>query len=189
MEPFEALAQGRREFESRLTHVGPDDWDKPTPCPEWTVRDLVVHVISGNRMAAILARGGTRDEGRAAFAAAGQPDDLMAAFADSAEEQRSAFAEPGALERTVEHVIGDIPATQLMSFRIGDLAIHAWDLAQGIGVDDALDPGLVEVVWQGMQPLAPFIGASGFFGQGPSGQVGDERPTQQRLLDLAGRRP
>ena len=41
----------------------------------------------------------------------------------------------------------------------------------------------------GMSPMAGFIGKSGFFGSGPSGEVGEDAPLQSRLLDLSGRRP
>ena len=29
----------------RVNAVGPDQWDEPTPCRDWTVRDLVNHVV------------------------------------------------------------------------------------------------------------------------------------------------
>jgi hypothetical protein len=40
-----------------------------------------------------------------------------------------------------------------------------------------------------MQPMAPFIGQTGVFGSGPSGDVAADAPLQQRLLDFTGRRP
>jgi len=45
------------------------------------------------------------------------------------------------------------------------------------------------VIWDQMSPIADFIGKSGFFGSGPSGEVPEEAPLQARLLDLSGRRP
>lgn len=32
-------------------------WAAPTPCPEWTVRDLVAHVVAGNVKYTGIARG------------------------------------------------------------------------------------------------------------------------------------
>ena len=40
-----------------------------------------------------------------------------------------------------------------------------------------------------MLPMAPMLAGSGAFGEGASGTVGDDAPTQTKLLDLAGRRP
>ena len=37
-------------FEARLRAVPADQWDAATPCSEWTVRDLVGHVVHVHRM-------------------------------------------------------------------------------------------------------------------------------------------
>ncbi len=73
--------------------------------------------------------------------------------------------------------------------RVADALLHAWDLARAIGADEQLPAGLVAEVWAAMSPMAALIGGSGFFGSGPSGQVGEDAPLQLRLLDLSGRRP
>src|SRR5690349_13488428 len=36
-------------FGARVDRVAPDQWDARTPCTEWTVRDLVGHVVSVHR--------------------------------------------------------------------------------------------------------------------------------------------
>jgi hypothetical protein len=71
----------------------------------------------------------------------------------------------------------------------GDALLHAWDLARAISADEHLAPELVHEVWAGMSPMAGFIGKSGFFGSGPSGEVGEDAAPQDRLFDLSGRRP
>ena len=85
--------------------------------------------------------------------------------------------------------MGDMPASQVFGFRLMDNALHAWDLARGIGADDTLDPRLVEAVWGQLAPIAEMLPAIGVFGEGPSGAVGDDATLQHRLLDLTGRRP
>jgi uncharacterized protein (TIGR03086 family) len=105
-------------------------------------------------------------------------------------EERAGFADPGALDRTVAHpVMGDIPCSQFLGMRVGDALLHAWDLSRAIGADDRLAPDLVGEVWTSMAPMAGFIGQTGFFGSGPSGEVGEDAPLQDRLLDLSGRHP
>ena len=44
-EIIDALAIARAEFERRLTAITGDDWGRPTPCPEWNVRQLVNHIV------------------------------------------------------------------------------------------------------------------------------------------------
>src|SRR5437868_5369319 len=47
-----ALERHRRAqhaFAGVLANVKSDQLDDPTPCPDWTVRDLLGHVIGGNQ--------------------------------------------------------------------------------------------------------------------------------------------
>lgn len=37
--------------------VQPTQWDAPTPCPEWTVRELVTHMVIGRRLFTGILRG------------------------------------------------------------------------------------------------------------------------------------
>jgi len=188
VEPLDVLQVARAEFGGRLATVGPDQWVLPTPCDDWTVRDLAGHLVRGQIMTALLLGGTSREDTLAAMAQP-VPDDLVAAFDETADRQQAAFAEPGALDRTCHHPVGDMPGSQLLGFRIADLALHAWDLARAIGAEEALPPEVLDVVWEAMAPLASVIGGTGLFGDGPSGSVPEDAPLQARVLDLSGRRP
>ena len=189
MDRLDALDQARSEFDRRLRAVEAEQWSFETPCAGWTVRDVVNHVVGGNRMAVALLAGASRDEARAARDLDALGDDPVAAFVPSADELAASFAAPGARDRICHHGVGDIPGEQLLGFRTADYALHAWDLAPAIGADEQLDDALVEGLWQAMSPMAPMIGGSGQFGTGPSGDLGADAPLQARLLDLSGRRP
>ncbi|HLN16329.1 MAG TPA: TIGR03086 family metal-binding protein [Acidimicrobiales bacterium] len=189
MEPLEYLALGADTFRARLVAVGPDQWDAPTPCTDWTVRDLVGHVVGGNRMAVALLGGASTAEAIASVQRDHLGDDPVGNFDEAAAAQAAAFASPGALERVVHHPAGDVPGSRLLGFRLGDLTLHAWDLARATGGDETLDEALVEQVYLGLAPMAPFIAETGRFGEGPSGTVDEDAPTVVRLLDVAGRRP
>src|SRR3954471_18882911 len=143
MDQLTALDTARHEFERRLREVGPGDWDRPTPCSGWTVRDLVTHVLVGARMSALLVDGGTRAEAEALFVDATLPDDVMGEFDAGADAQAAAFAGPVPMERVPAHPAGDFPASLLLGFRIGDWTMHAWDLARAIGADETLPEELV----------------------------------------------
>jgi uncharacterized protein (TIGR03086 family) len=188
MEPLELLRQAHAEFGERLTAVQSNQWDAPTSCGDWCVRDLASHVVNGNHFAVLLLAGTSQEDAVKAFA---EPlaDDVVAAFEESADAQDRAFAEPDALERTCHHPVGDISGAQFLGFRMGDLTLHAWDLARPLGLNETLRPALVEAIWEQLSPMASFIGQTGVFGDGPSGSVPDNAPLQTRLLDLSGRRP
>jgi len=189
MDQLTALDVARQEFGRRLRAVGLGDWDRPTPCEGWNVRDLVVHVLVGDRMAALLVDGGSREEAEALFVDATLPDDVLGEFEAGADAQAAAFAEPGAMDRITAHPAGDFPVPLLLGFRIGDFTVHAWDLARAIGADETLPEELVAHVWEGIEPLGPILANSGRFGDGASGAVAEQAPMQARLLDATGRRP
>ena len=195
MDSLDALDRARAEFERRLDAITDSQWELATPCTEMTVRGLVEHLSAGNRMAVLLLAGTGRDEALAEVRAMHTvdadptPGGTVATFRASADAQAAALREPGALDRTCHHFVGDVPGAQLLRFRIGDLTLHAWDLARAIGADETLDPELAEHVYTAMAPMASFIATTGMFGSGPSGAVDDDAPVQVRLLDLSGRRP
>jgi uncharacterized protein (TIGR03086 family) len=183
------LRRAGSEFERRLADVTPDQLSRPTPCEEWTVRDLISHVVGESIMSVRLLHGADAEE--TVFGLDGDilGADARAAFATAASAEYAAFKKSGATERTVQHPAMDMPGAQLLGFRIGGLTLHAWDLARSCGGDEALNPVLVQAVWAQLSPMTPFIAQTGVFGGGPSGKVGQDALLQVRLLDLAGRRP
>ena len=189
MEALEALLQSSREFETRLRQVGDDQWDLPTPCVEWNVRDLVNHMLLGTRMSVQLLAGASRQEAIAALGEDMMTDgrDPVADFVDLAARMQAGFAAD--LDGTVDHPMGQIPRTMFVGFRIMDNGTHAWDLARAIGADETLDPDLVQRMWDDIQPMAGELAGLGIFGDSASGDVGDDAPLQTRFLDLVGRRP
>jgi uncharacterized protein (TIGR03086 family) len=191
MELLDALDRAADGFSRRLQAAPDEAWSNPTPCSEWDVRALVAHVIGGNRLAAGILRGAHHEEVLRELQALGvvTAGDVVAEYEQSAAEQRAAFREEGALDRSVNHVIGDIPSGMLLGFRVSDLAIHSWDLARGLGVDDTLDPDVLEVVLRFAEPLGAGLKASGRFGEGASGALPEGASLQERVLDLHGRRP
>jgi uncharacterized protein (TIGR03083 family) len=52
IDPFRAHRRAQATFASVLAGVGQDQLGGSTPCPPWTVRDLLLHVVNGNQGAA-----------------------------------------------------------------------------------------------------------------------------------------
>ena len=189
MDQLAALGIARSEFDRRLRAVGPGDWDRPTPCEGWTVRDLVQHVVTGSNMAASLFSGCSTAEAVALHDDTTFPEDPVVAFSDVADAAARAAAVDGAMEGICHHPAGDFPGHVMLGFLVGDYALHAWDLARAIGADETLPANLVETVWAEVEPLIPVIPQTGVYGAGPSGTVPEDAPLQTRLLDATGRRP
>ena len=187
MDAFEQFDRAAEEFALRLALVGDHDWDRPTPCDEWTVRDLVNHVIGGCVRYTMLLDGAAAAELLPTRTQDHIGSDAMASYRARTAEVRAAFMEPGALERTGHHPSGDRSGADLLEMRITEGAIHAWDLARALGVDERLDASLVQTRWELMSRVAGSFKGTTFFAA--SVDAGPDAPIQGRLLALLGRRP
>jgi uncharacterized protein (TIGR03086 family) len=186
VEPLEALTRATAGYEQRLAAVGADQWDLPSVCTGWTVKDVADHVLGGNCFAAALAGGASSDDALTHAMTANFDGEPVVAFLESAAAQLDAFARPGALDAPVQHPQGEITGRTFLYYRVGDLLLHGWDIARSTGGDDELDDDLVPDVWREYEPLVAT--ATGVFGAGPTGDVPDDAPLALRLLDATGRR-
>jgi uncharacterized protein (TIGR03086 family) len=115
-----------------IAGVREEQWASSTPCPEWDVRALVSHLITGNQLFA-AAVGGGPPAGPPAPAPAQPPTALQHAYRDSAVALLAAFGEPGALERTVTVPFGTVPGLVALHLRVTELLVHGWDVARATG--------------------------------------------------------
>ena len=188
MDALDALTRSEAEVLARAEQLTADHWNTPTVCGEWTVDTLVRHLIGGSTMAVTGLTGAPKEQVVEASQCTAEGD-LVGAMRAAFAAQAVAMRAPGALEVTVHHPTIDMTGEQLLGFRIVDLVMHAWDLARSLGFDETLDADLVAWTWEWLQPIAPFIGTIGVFGDGASGTLGDGDPLHLRLIDLTGRRP
>jgi uncharacterized protein (TIGR03086 family) len=172
--------------EQRVRTVGDDLWAGPTPCTEWSVHDLVNHLVSEHHWAKELLSGRTIDDVGDRFEGDLLGDDPVRAFEESVRVARAAVQVPGAMAATCHLSFGDTPAPEYVGQLLVDEVVHGWDLAVATGQDAALDPILVAVCWEGLQPAREMIRASGVFGE--EIDVSLQASLQTRLLGLLGRR-
>ena len=176
-------------YDRHLAAVTSEQWSTPSICDGWSVKDLADHVLGGNRFAVGMLAGLDTPTAFSAALADGFDDDPVISYRASMQAQLAAFEAPGALDVVVHHPAGDIGAREFLGFRLGDLLLHAWDLAQSTGRECTLDEELVPVVWEAYRPILGAANDRGVFGTGASGDVSSEAPLSLRLLDLTGRRP
>jgi uncharacterized protein (TIGR03086 family) len=192
MDAMDALDTSAERVVELVGQVEPEQWDNPTPCTEWNVRTLVGHLIGSMQRYRALLQGASAAE--VSMLREHQSEavgtDPVTTCENAVRSVRAAFAEPGALERTVHHpTAGDMPGSQLLVFRIAENVVHSWDLATAIGVDPGLDEQLVELVYAGFAPVAQ----SGALYTPGLGVAAATRPLPEdatpleRLIHLAGR--
>jgi uncharacterized protein (TIGR03086 family) len=187
MDRFESLDLAESEFERFLRRVGDDQWSLPTPCTEWDVRAVANHVVAAGNFFNALVEGCSKEEGAELLVAPDvlQPDPVSA-FVAQRPRFRAVFTAPGALDRVGHHVVADMTGAQLLSGRVIDLALHAWDIADATGQDDQLDPRLVDVALKIYRSFGPALVANGH--AAPSLEVDPDASDQARLVALSGRR-
>lgn len=115
--------------------AAPDQFGLPTPCEDWTVRDLLDHLVWENIMWGGLARGTPPTDGHTADHLG---DDHIAAFDAAASTARGAFRQPGMLDRS----FGPAPGRRVVEQLLVELLVHGWDLATALGRDRDLEPDI-----------------------------------------------
>jgi uncharacterized protein (TIGR03086 family) len=108
-------------------------FEMPTPCEAWNVRQVLEHMIGGNRRIA----GDPPAEDDDVIG-----DDLSAAYAASAAGAAATFEAAGGLDRTFKLSFGEVPGDVAVRARATDQLAHAWDLAKATGMSTDLSPAL-----------------------------------------------
>ncbi|WP_330261421.1 TIGR03086 family metal-binding protein [Streptomyces sp. NBC_00539] len=180
-------AEALRLFGGRVRAIAEGQWAAPTPCTEWTVRDLVNHV-TGEQLwvPPLVTEGRTVEEVGEELSGDLLGEDPVVAWDRAAVAAHSAFAAPGALDRTVKLSYGPALGSAYCAELTADCVVHAWDLSRAIGADDRMPDGLVEFSLKEVMPYADALTPSGMFA--PPLEVAPGADAQTRLLGLLGRR-
>jgi uncharacterized protein (TIGR03086 family) len=190
----EAFRQAQQAFSDRVHAVAEDQWQAPTPDTEWSVADLVGHLIEEHRWAAPLMHGLDLESARKVVEGSrslpvdgGVGGNLAEEWDEAAIESLDAFTDDGAIDRTIELSRGPTPARDYLSEMIFDLVVHGWDLGTAIGYSGATLPDeLVEAVYEQAKALGDLSG-SGMFAKPVS--VPDDASPIDKLVALTGRNP
>lgn len=151
----ERYARLSSAFAAKVAAVPPDRWASPTPCGEWTVRDLVRHVVDIHGMFLGLV-------GRELGAIVSVDDDPVAAIGAARAVVQADLDDPGRAGAGFEGFFG--PTTFEMSidrFVNFDLVVHGWDLARATGLDERIDPGDIARVAAGVAAFGDTLYSSG----------------------------
>jgi uncharacterized protein (TIGR03086 family) len=173
------------DFGAKVRQIRPDQWVMATPCADWDVRALVNHVVGENRWAPPLLEGQTIADVGDRYDGDLLGDDPMAAWSESARVAADAVGSPGALDRVVHLSFGDTPGDEYVWQLFADALVHGWDLARAIGVDDRLDPVLIEACATWFADREALYRDAGAVGPRPD-LTPDANP-QARLLAAFGR--
>lgn len=168
-------------FAVKVAGVRDDQWSNPSPCEEWTARDVVAHVV--NTQGLFLGFVG-RDLGDIPSV----DDDPLGAWnsaravmqRDLEDPERAAAAFEGFLGRTTFE-------TSVDRFLCIDLIVHGWDLARATGLDEHIDPEDVTRVRHAAEAFGDAMRSPQVFG--PAVEPPEGANDQEQLLAFLGRNP
>ncbi|MEV7250387.1 TIGR03086 family metal-binding protein [Streptomyces cyaneofuscatus] len=156
--------------------------DRCTPCEEYDVRALLNHLFLVVVNFQALAAREEADFGREPEFVTG---DWRGRFGEETARLVEAWSVPGAEEGTTGQM--GLPARTVGLMVLGDLTVHAWDLARATGAEFVPDPGVVEEVGPGLAALAPQAREMKVFGE--PFPVGAGATAFERVLAVTGRDP
>ena len=171
-----------------INNVGTGQFGEPTLCTEWTVRDLINHMVGGATMFAVSVEAGSVPDEMAGQLMGGDNvgADPTGAWAVASQRAMSAFTSPGAMDKTVKLPFGEMPAAIALNIAIFDVATHAVDVARATGQKVADTETLEGALGIGRQMIGPDLRAPGVFDA--EQQIGDTESAEDRLLAFAGRK-
>jgi len=156
--------------------AGATSLERPTPCEQWNVRQLMNHMLDTQEYFAGSARGES-----ASLPSPTPPtlltDDPVSDFAEARAAVIEAFGQDGVLDKTG-------PA---LGIAFSDQLLHGWDLARATGQDATMPEDLAEAAYSIIHGAFPEEQREGVFK--PEVQVGDDASPQERLLAFTGRSP
>ena len=170
--PVDQLSRALDQAGQALGTVNDDNLDQPTPCSDWTVRQLASHVAVGPGTWARMTRGEEVDWSATPDVPPGEltstfragADELLASMRGLPEEQQGNAA-----------------------FQVAEYAVHSWDLVRGTGADLPLDDSLAEAGLAAMQGGLTDENREGAFGTEVS--VPEDASAYERLAAFSGRDP
>ncbi|MGR6316649.1 TIGR03086 family metal-binding protein [Micromonospora soli] len=178
----ELLAVAAPRTVAVVQRISDDQLDLPTPCPDYTVRELLGHLFTVVVNFQDLARRRDVDW-------SGKTDHLTDGWRDrfAAETERlvEAWSDPAALEG-VSPGMG-LPQETVGEMALIDLTVHGWDLARATGQRLEVDPAVLAAGHGFMDKMGDTGQQMGAFGA-PVPTTPDATPLD-RLLGRTGRQP
>ncbi|MEA2901671.1 MAG: hypothetical protein QOH36_1558 [Actinomycetota bacterium] len=185
------LQPAARRMADLIANVPDDRLDGPTPCPDYTLRDLVEHV---DGLSLAFAAAAAKDVGQLTEGApAGDGQRLADGWRTRIPQQLAAMAaawqDPDAWQGMTRAGGIDLPGEVAGVVALDELVIHGWDVARASGQDYDCDPAALEAIHGFVAEVAAAgeEGRQGLFG--PPVDVDDSAPLLDRVIGLTGRDP
>ncbi|GAA1430482.1 TIGR03086 family metal-binding protein [Microlunatus lacustris] len=167
-----------RPLSAVVQAVPADAWGRPSPCTDWTAREVVAHIIDTQRD---LLTGHGHDLGPA-------PDlsDTAVALRHHAEQVLTLVSRQDVVDVTYDGFFGPttVGAT-LVQFYVWDMLVHRWDVARATGGDEVFTADELDRIEAGVDSFGDALHMDGICGPAVPTPPGADRQVQ--LLSRLGR--
>jgi uncharacterized protein (TIGR03086 family) len=187
------LDEGRAMLRSAVAGVPADGWQRPTPCSEWNVTQVLQHAALDQRVWGAMVAG-TEMPGENPFAPSGRLGTEPLAYADAALDASgpawaaidgAAAGHSGAVSTPLPQ--GPMAPAAAAGAAALDAAIHAWDIAMATGQGSPLTPELARALTPVAQSIVEPLRQYGAYAEALEPSAGADDAAV--LLSYLGRRP
>jgi uncharacterized protein (TIGR03086 family) len=186
------LGPAARRLADLVSNVKDEALDRPTPCPAYSLGDLIEHV--GGMALAFTAAARKERSAYTEMTPAGQASRLAPDWRERIPRDLTAlaqaWADPGAWAGMTRIAGDDSPAGVVGLVLADELAVHGWDVARASGQPYACEPDILEAALKFLRMFAsPDAPAGPEVPFGPARILLDEAPLLDRVVGMAGRDP
>jgi uncharacterized protein (TIGR03086 family) len=181
-----------RRLAALVAAVRDDQLGVPTPCPDYTLGDLIDHI---GGVALAFAAAGAKQQGRNMEPppmgdAARLGDDWRTRIPADLEALPAAWRDAGAWEGNSWIAGTEMPAATIGRVGLDELVVHGWDVARASGQPFDADQASVEASLEFMAPISePGMEAARAPAFGEVQEPAANASALDRLIALSGRDP
>jgi uncharacterized protein (TIGR03086 family) len=143
MEPIEQLEHIVPTLNALVERIAPAQLNDRTPCDNFTVHDVLDHMMVLGGTFAYWFRGEEAPEITAPPVYGRVP---TAEFKSAMNDLLAATRSPGAMDRVITAPVGEMPGSAFARFVAFDGTVHGWDLATAAGLTFELPSEVVDAV-------------------------------------------
>jgi uncharacterized protein (TIGR03086 family) len=168
-------------FAAKVAAVPAGRWEQVSPCPEWTTRGVVRHVVDTQGLFLGFV-------GKELGDIPAVDHDPVAAFDAARSIMQRVLDEPTTATAEYDGFLGRTTLEASVNrFLCVDLVLHGWDIARAAGLDERIDPADVAWVRAQADSYGEMMRSPQVFG--PAVDVAAGADDQTRLLAFVGRKP
>ena len=171
-----------------VKQVRADHFANVTPYADWSVRDLLGHMLTNLTFVPEVIAGDEVDDSDLKYDDELLGDDdieLSANWQVAADKAEMTIGEIDP-DETAHISSGEVTLDNYLTQAASDMLIHTWDLGKSIGVPVKFDAELAEILYENVAPHQRELQGSGLYS--PEVEVIGDVDIQTRLLALFGRR-